>query len=93
MLIIRKLFKYDGSIMVGRGMRKCKKNGECEKNHLVLDPEEKQLCEEDRVGDHIEDEETQERFREEPEKENVLIEIDANAKYIFLPKRRDDEGF
>ena len=74
-------------------MKKCKKNGECEKNHLVLDPEEKQLCEEDRVGDHIEDEETQERFREEPEKENVLIEIDANAKYIFLPKRRDDEGF
>ena len=39
-----------------------------EKNHLVLDPEEEELCEEDWVGDHIEGEETQERFREEPEK-------------------------
>ena len=39
-----------------------------EKNHLVLDPEEKELREEDWVGDHIEGEETQERFREEPEK-------------------------
>ena len=55
------------------------------KNHLMLDPEEEELCEEDRVGDHIEDEETQERFREEPEEENVLIEIDANGKYIFYP--------
>ena len=53
-----------------------------EKSHLVLDPEEKELREEDWVGDHIEGEETQERFREEPEKETVLIEIDA--KYIFL---------
>ena len=54
-----------------------------EKDHLVLDPEEKELCEEDRVGDHVEGEETQERFGEEPEKRK-MFEMDANANYMCM---------